>query len=185
MIQRLKNIFTAKSGPHKYLSVKIIDESSGSLPMDLSKAIRKLLRHLPNEHLIGLGSVTFMDDFDHKNDENLADAAGLYYRSYNMNPAYIELSISGIYGDAPYKMCLVPFVRKFWLAETLFHEIGHHYRHLTHGISKKENENFADQYQKKFIKRVVYPWRYVLKPLVWAYKFTKKRGLIKDSEDSE
>jgi len=156
--------------------------------MDLSKAIRKLLRHIPNEHLIGLSSITFMDDFDHKNDQNLVDAAGLYYRSYNMDPAYIELSISGIYGNPSSKRCLMPLIGRFYLAKILFHEIGHHYRHFTHGISQKENEKFANKYSKEFTKKALRHWR-ILKPfkplIAWVRSYINKREYLEESESSK
>jgi hypothetical protein len=186
MIQRLKKLFSEKSDPHKHLSVKIIDECSQSLPINPTKIIKKLLKHIPNEHLIGLDSITLMDNLKYKKHAKYKEAAGLYYSKYKTRPAYIEISIEHLCSYDPYVLRLIPFLGEKYLAEVLFHEIGHHYRHRTHGITKRENEDFADEYSKKytriFTRKVVYPWRYVLKPFVWAYKFAKKRGFLEDSE---
>jgi hypothetical protein len=60
----------------------------------------------------------------------------------------------------------LPFLAKFILAGVLYHEIGHHYHlRLTHGVTKNQREDFADEYRKKMLRRTFYWWLLLLRPL--------------------
>lgn len=147
-------------------SIKIINESSKSIPLNLEKIILKLLKVVPDEHLIGLESISLVDEFPEKKYKN---ALGTYSQKYGLDKARIEISVEYLSSYKPYVLRLIPFLGKYYLARVLFHEIGHHYRHLRHGISKKENENFADQYEREMLGKVYSYLRFFKRP----YKFLK------------
>ena len=50
------------------------------------------------------------------------------------------------------------------LAAVLFHEIGHHYQYFTHGVSKKTEQNFANNYKKRMLKKAFFWWRLIMLP---------------------
>jgi len=50
---------------------------------------------------------------------------------------------------------IVPIL-EFGLAQTVFHEFGHHKQHTrSHGVKKSTRENFADSYAKRLIKSYI------------------------------
>ena len=143
-----------------YKSIEIINESSKFIPFNLTKAVRSLLKYIPNDHLIGLGSIVLLDG---QTSSKSKYSIGTYL-NYKQGPSKIELSISGIYGPKPFWPCLIPFVRKFMLAKVLFHEVGHHCRRIVQGKTKRKEENFAEKYSKKYVVKALYYWFYFLKP---------------------
>jgi hypothetical protein len=81
------------------------------------------------------------------------------------DPSWIEIAIEEIFRGMPRPFFFLPFIPKFKLANVLFHEIGHHFQQVTHGVSKREREAFADAYRKNMLKRAFWGWRFVLYPL--------------------
>jgi hypothetical protein len=74
-----------------------------------------------------------------------------------------------------------PIPGKIYLAGVLFHEIGHHFRHFTHGISEKDNEKFADQYRNEMLPKAFYYLPFFMKP----YKIIKTLlGLTEQKRDT-
>jgi hypothetical protein len=74
-----------------------------------------------------------------------------------------------------------PVHGKVYLAVVLYHEIGHHYRRFTHGISAKDNEKFADEYRDKIFLKDFYYLRLFKKP----YKFIATLlGLTQQKKDT-
>ncbi|MBT5470002.1 MAG: hypothetical protein HOK41_05320 [Nitrospina sp.] len=128
----------------------------------MEKVVRNLLEVIPNEHLVGIDSITL---FDKPQQKKYSDAQGMYWKKYELQPARIEIFLGNIYGEYYFKKFLMPSRWKWKLAGVLYHEIGHHYRHFTHGINKKQNEDFAEKYKKE-IRRKKYPYLvYLVKPL--------------------
>ncbi len=141
--------------------MKIIDKCLKKSPVDLEKKIRKLLKVIPEEDLVDLDSIILLDEPQKK----YMDAQGLYWEKYKLQPARVEIYIDNIYGEYGFRKILLPFGGSLLLAKVLFHELGHHYRHRTHGVSKRENENFAEQYKKKYIRKAFHNyWYFFLRP---------------------
>ncbi|MGV7222683.1 MAG: hypothetical protein ACQ9MH_14290 [Nitrospinales bacterium] len=156
-------------------SIRIINEYKKFFPLNIEKVIRELLGHIPAKHTIGLSEIIVKDIF-YKDYEN---CNGLYYaKTKKGRPAKIELAIETIYWPRPFVYALIPFVRKYLIANTLYHEIGHHRMRMDHGIPKKEKENYADNYSKKYIVKAFFKTLYFLRQLkeliLWPKKFMRK-----------
>ena len=146
----------------RYNSIKISNECSMQIPLNFERIVAELLKVVPNEHLIGLESISIIDKFTLKKDKgNL----GLYWPKYGLEKARIEIAVEYLYNfKKPYMLRYFPVPGKIYLAGVLFHEIGHHYRYFTYGVSKKDNEQFADQYANEMLPKPFYYFPFFMKP---------------------
>ena len=144
------------------MALRIEIHFKGAIPLNIEKLVKNLLKKVPSEHLIGLDVISIVDQVTHKKNKL---AGGLYWQKVGRDPALIEIAIEEIYGGMPRLCFFVPFIPKFMLANVLFHEIGHHFQQVTHGVSKQEREFFADNYKKHMLKRAFWGWRLLLYPL--------------------
>jgi hypothetical protein len=117
----------------------------GRYPVDLAEEARVLLRRLPPEHLIGISRIT-VSGTRPLDEVAGADVLGQYFEAYDGEPAFIMIYPEEMSREVP--LLLRPFavVWRVLLAETLYHEIGHHYQRFTHGIRKPAQENHAETY---------------------------------------
>jgi hypothetical protein len=135
--------------------------------LDIEKLLGSYLKQIPVGHLVGLERIVVVDEIAHiKNTK----ARGLYHKKDHHEPATIEIALDSVYKGMPKIIYYIPFIPKFLLANTLYHEIGHHYQtRLTHGIRKTEQEAFAETYTKKMLKTTFWWWLILLfpfKPLI-------------------
>jgi hypothetical protein len=127
-----------------------------------TRVVNKLLKFIPQSHLIGIETIAIYDYLRGKNKNN----AALYWRKDNNSPASIEISVWVVFHQKPMVLVFLPFVGKFLLASALYHEIGHHHHHsLKHGVKKKKSEAFAEKYKKEMLKKSFWGWRIFLRPL--------------------
>lgn len=150
----------------RYNSIKISNECSNEcsmqIPLNFERIVAELLKVVPNEHLIGLESISIIDKFTLKKDK---DNLGLYWPKYGLEKARIEIAVEYLYNfKKPYMLRYFPVPGKIYLAGVLFHEIGHHYRYFTYGVSKKDNEQFADQYANEMLPKPFYYFPFFMKP---------------------
>ncbi|CCQ90510.1 hypothetical protein NITGR_300006 [Nitrospina gracilis 3/211] len=164
--------FAFPANPLTIEIMKIINQYSRRLPFNIEKLTRKLLKAVPNEHLVGLDSITLMDEFQQNKYKN---ALGLYRKKHGLQPARIEIALGNIYGTSPFILCLIPLAGKLLYAKVLFHEIGHHYQYFTHSVSKKEAEGFAENYGKRHTVKAIKGWLYVLRPLRPAIRWINSK----------
>ena len=133
------------------------------IPLNFERIVVGLLKVVPNEHLLGLGSISIIDKFTVKKDKG---AWGIYRQKYGLEKARIEIAVEYLYNfKKPYMLRYFPVPGKVYLAGVLYHEIGHHYVHFTHGISEKDEEKFADQYAKEMCLKAFCYVRLFKKPL--------------------
>ncbi len=60
----------------------------------------------------------------------------------------------------------MPFLLRIYIADTLYHEIGHHYnKQLRHGIDRTISEVEAERYKKVMLRKAFPLWRVLLMPL--------------------
>ncbi len=140
------------------------------------KLISKLLIKVPQEHLVGLDSITLVDHLTYKKNQK---AGGLYWPRKGREPARIELAVGTIYSGVPRFVFFLPFVAKFMLAAVLYHEIGHHCQYFTHCVKKKTEQNFADKYKKRMLKKTFFWWGLIMSPfapLIYLVKGVTKRS---------
>jgi hypothetical protein len=144
------------------MNIKVEKYYRVEIPIDISCMVQNLLKKIPHEHLIGLGAIILMDELT--NNKRSHGAAGLYWRKNGREEARIEIALSAIYKGMPKTFFYFPFVAKFMLASVLFHELGHHYQQHVHGITKKDEESFAEKYKKQMLKQAFSSWRFLLLP---------------------
>lgn len=156
------------------MNLKIENNYRGRLPFDADGLVRKLLRTVPNEHLIGLGVIIFVDHIAHKRNKK---TGGLYWRKTRQEPAKIEIAFDVIYKDMPRFILCLPFVAKFMIANVLYHEIGHHYQQLIHGVEKINEEKFAEQYKRQLLNSAFFWWRLLFVPISpLIHRLSNKHG---------
>jgi hypothetical protein len=150
----------------KYYQMKI--------PVDMANMVHKLLKSIPQEHLIGLSAIILTDQLSQNK-----HAEGLYWPKKEREPAKIGMALGMIYKGVPNFVFYLPFITKFMLASVLYHEIGHHYQRHVHGVKKKEQESFAEQYKKQMIKQTfsyLRPFLLPISPLVSLFvRFVKNK----------
>ena len=130
------------------------------------------MKFVPQSHLIGLEKVIVSDTFCGK-DEN---TAALYRRKHINSPASIEIYFYSIFNKKPTYLLFLPFVGKFLIASTLYHEIGHHHHHsFQHGVTKKKSEAYAEKYKKDILIKAFRGWRIFLRPLASFAKYMAKK----------
>lgn len=114
-----------------------------------NRIIKKLLKYIPKDHLLGLEKIVVFASLNRKN----RNSAALYWPKNNSSQATIEISFSSVVHRKPY-LIFFPFVGKFLLASALYHEIGHHHHHsFKHGVKKKKSEAFAEKYKKEILRK--------------------------------
>lgn len=144
------------------MDVRVEHRYQARLPFDVERSAHNLLKAVPQEHLLGLGSVILVDQLSHKRSHR---SEGLYWHKRGHEPAKIEIAIGTIYKGMPRIIFYLPFIAKFMLANVLFHEVGHHYQQQIHGVTKKVEESFAGKYRKQMLTRAFPLWRLLLLPL--------------------
>jgi hypothetical protein len=122
---------------------------------DYPRMIRDLLVHVPPEHLGGISGITVsgdrpLDDGD--------DVLGQYYEKYESDPAVIVLYLETMRREVPRPLLPFPITWRILLAQTLFHEIGHHYQRFSHGIAKQRQEEHAEAYGMRLTRKAFPGW---------------------------
>jgi hypothetical protein len=161
------------------VTVHVEKKYTTSVPFDVERRVRRLLKSVPADHLIGLDEITIVDRVTHAKDK---ESGGLYWQRQGREPARIEIGISAVYRGVPRVVLYLPPVVDFILANVLYHEIGHHHQQSVHGIGKKAAEAFADKYRKERIGKAFFWWLIILAPfsplIHWLRRLAnKKRGL--------
>ncbi|MFA4828190.1 MAG: hypothetical protein WC855_04550 [Thermodesulfovibrionales bacterium] len=144
------------------MKIRIEKKYQVRIPINIERLVRKLLVKVPEDHLVGLGSIILVDQVTHKRDKK---SEGLYWQRKGQELAKIEIGVNTIYRGMPRFIFYLPFIAKFMLATVLYHEIGHHSQYSTHGITKEEEENFAEKYRKEMLKKAFFLWRLFLLPI--------------------
>lgn len=143
------------------------------LSLLLKRRVVKLLRVVPKEHLLGLEKIVLAESILLKKSKDLG---GLYNKKKDREPCSIELSVNSLFRGMPKILHLLPFVSTFVLATALYHEIGHHYHtKFTHGISKREREDFANRYSKEMMKKRFRWWLFFLSPFSPIIKYFRDK----------
>jgi hypothetical protein len=142
-------------------------------PVDLVETARGLLRHLPPEHYAGISRITLSGGapLDERAEEEIL---GQYFEAYEGEPAFIMLYPEEMAREVPKFLRPFPLVWRVLLAETLYHEVGHHYQRFTHGIRKPVQEDHAEGYGKRYA-RSRYPGVYrMLQGWKWLHHRTNR-----------
>ena len=162
------------------MDIRIDDQLQSSIRgFNIQKAVTKLLRIVPKEHLMGIDKIVIAGQMKKR------EVSGTYRKGGGSEATVIEISFKSVYKKMPKFLFRFPFIPKFMLADALYHEIGHHFeRNLSHGIKKREREKYADDYGKKMLKKAFFGWLILLYPLKPLVNYLNKKVQEKDSKRS-
>lgn len=132
------------------IKIQVEDEVKKYFSIDFRKKINKLLTIIPKEHLINLDKIKIT--YYPPNNKGLKKAEGFYMPrgQGHGERANITLCLKNILADLPeFFFKVFPFFLNSFIADVLYHEIGHHYRTLSYGIKDKIMEKYAEKYSLK------------------------------------
>jgi len=126
-------------------------------PVVLYRSLRLLLRYVPQEYLANLHTITLTNSaamlkmyhgkiLSEKRRVRPADCRGLYGRGN------IYLITDQMFSDCSEFFLLLPPVKTYLIAETLYHEIGHHIHRLEHPGYRANQETVADEWRDKLLR---------------------------------
>jgi hypothetical protein len=157
--------------------------------LNVRKMVEELLDSIDPNYLQGLSSVVLSSQsqlprkgrrkkfLSRGRSLSVSRIRGFYRQSWQGQPAHIELYVDKILGPKPGWKVHIPTAGFFLIANTLFHELGHHL-HKTQYPEFKEKEDVAEEWRKKLVK-IAFQKRYpfalpfvkLLRPLiVWYLK---------------
>jgi hypothetical protein len=118
------------------------------LKFDIKSSIDNIMKYIPDKDVVGVSHIIISEvPPKKKNIGNKARAS--YTQKHKMHPARIEIYLKNLFAhikNAESFGMMLP-IQESWLAQVIYHEIGHHVRLTrTHRIKKKESEKFADSY---------------------------------------
>jgi len=156
------------------MSIHIEKHCQTPLPWNIERRIQRLLRAVPQEHLIGLETIRLVDRVT---DKQHPDAAGLYRRELDRPSGIIEIAVGRGGERIPRLLFFLPLIGQFILARILYHEVGHHYQYrLTHGVKREKAEPLVEQYKRRMLRRAFSGWRLVLAPLAPLSPLIRRLG---------
>jgi hypothetical protein len=123
-------------------------------PVMLYRSLPLLLHYVPSEYLAGLHKITLTNSAglsemyrgkvsSEKRRVRPADCRGLY------GNGNILLVMDQIFLEVPEVLLLLPFIKNFLIAQTLYHEIGHHIHRLKEPGYRAKKETIADEWRDK------------------------------------
>ena len=163
-------------------------------PFDAAKAIRRLLQHLPEKYTRGLDCVVLTSTSALSRRDRIgkvtsrgrrisqSHVCGRYHPQRSGHPAWIELYLDRILENWTSVPLWIPLIRELCLADTLYHELGHHI-HLSIKPEFREKEDVADDYSKRLGAAYIRKRYWYLVPLLASvrtiyYMFNRTRRRI-------
>jgi hypothetical protein len=180
-------------GDHQ--EVRINEAYSGyAPPVKVVKVVRRLLAGVPNQYLRGLDCVVLTNLSGQPRRKRLGKVtsrggrieksrvAGLYHGKWKGQSPWIELYVDQILRRWPRWTLRIPFLRDVAIAETFYHELGHHV-HLFIRPEYREKEDVADDWQRKFMKTFLRGEYWYLIPVARLVKMMRGRRTDKSNTD--
>lgn len=136
-------------------------------PAWLRPTVERLLGSLAPEHIEQLESIVLTDQSAIGKGKTRrvagrkyrrSDCRGFYHARSNRGKAWIELIADNIVASAPGRLLWFQFVRDMYVAETLYHEIGHHLD-ASVGAAKRSGEAAAEDWRRR-LSRIHFRQRY-------------------------
>ena len=126
-------------------------------PVVVYRSLELLLRYVPKEYLEQLHQITLTNAAallktrrgkisSEKRRVRAADCRGLYGSSN------IVLVVDQMFADCPEVFLLLPPVKTYLIARTLYHEIGHHIHRLKQPGYRADQETVADEWRDKLLR---------------------------------
>ncbi len=120
---------------------------------NIEESLDQIMEFIPKSDLVNLGHIIVTDEprqWKKRSDKTV----GAYFQKHENTKAYIEIYISRLFAhlkSAESLRLMIP-LQNVGLAQTLFHEVGHHVEKIrSHGINKKTREKFAEKYSNKLL----------------------------------
>jgi hypothetical protein len=160
-------------------------------PVNVVKVVRRLLARVPNQYLRGLDCVVLTNLSGQPRRNRLGKVtsrgrrieksrvAGLYHQKWKGQPPWIELYVDQILRRWT---LWIPFARDLAIADTLYHELGHHV-HLFIRPEYREKEDVADDWKRKFMKIFLRREYWYLIPLAMLATIMRGRRIDKSNTD--
>jgi len=126
--------------------------------------VEALVKSVPEKHLAGLESIVLTTTtasnraFRRKKVKHRGlmrskvEANGSYQPASPGHAAFIRLYVNNILAPYPPSAARPSLITKLLLAETLFHEIGHHI-HLTKALEFRHREDVADEWAHRLMRQ--------------------------------
>jgi hypothetical protein len=163
------------------VKIEVEGDIAKKIPFNFKKNIEAMLKVIPPEHILHLGKIRVTSLSPERKQKQ---AYGLYYgkREGFELPTIVICADSLLKGIPRIIFCIMPFIPRLLLADTLYHEIAHHYQRVSRGYKKERWEKDAEQYSKEMRKKLflssgvfklVYSLRFVVVPVL---KILKNKG---------
>lgn len=125
-------------------------------PVVVYRSLELLLCYVPNEYLKQLHHITLTNSAallktrrgkisSEKRRVRAGDCRGLYGKGN------IVLVVDQMFADCPEVLLLLPPVKTYLIARTLYHEIGHHIHRLEQPGYRAQKETVADEWRDKLL----------------------------------
>ena len=140
------------------MKIKISEAGSKELnkfDFDIQQSLKNILEYLPKIDLIGLDHI-YITDKPEQWKKHLSNAGGAYFEEKNNTPAYIEIYLSEMFSHikSTESFMLMKPIQNIGLAQTVFHEVGHHIEKTrSHGINKNKREKYAEKYANNLLSK--------------------------------
>jgi len=152
--------------PDKYRDQKIKDSHGVTIceaykdytpPAHIDRTVERLLGGVPPKYLAGLATVVLTNSGKLSHDQRkgktksrgrkvpMVECRGFYYHELQGEPAWIKLLLDNIFKAWPRWLVRIHFFRSLAIAQTLYHELGHHI-HRTQVPMHKEPEKVAEDW---------------------------------------
>lgn len=154
------------------VKIQVEDSLKDCFNFDFEKNIKIILKYVPKEHIVGLCKI---EAIRFSPEKHRRQTYGFYYgeREGEKFPK-IVVCAENILGNLPKIIFHFPFIPRIFLGMTIYHEIGHHYQRLRHGIEKKRWEKDADVYQKMMTRRAFKFQLLFLGLLFWPFLLLRR-----------
>jgi hypothetical protein len=148
------------------------------------RSLQLLLRYVPEEYLLNLRTVTLTNSAamlkmyrgkvsSEKRRVWPADCRGLYGRGN------IYLITDQMFTNCPEFFLLLPPVKTYLIARTLYHEIGHHIHRLEQPGYRSDKETVADEWRDKllrdFLRRRYWYFGLLVRGFAWLFPSIRRR----------
>jgi hypothetical protein len=177
-----------------YREVRINEVYSGYRPpVNVTKVVRGLLAAVPDQYVRGLDCVVLTNLSGQPRRKRIGKTisrgrripnrrvAGLYHGKWKGQRPWIELYVDQILRRWPRWTLWIPFARDLAIADTFYHELGHHV-HLFIRPEYREKEDVADDWGRKFMLMFLQREYRYLKPLAKVVRLI--RGRRTDKSDA-
>ena len=121
---------------------------------DFEANIKSIIQKIPSQHILGLDKIQVVYCSPERKRRR---ARGFYYgKNEGEKFPKIVICVNNILQNLPKPVLKLSFIPRLFLAETIFHEVAHHYQRLRHGISKHRWEKDANAYAKRMMKHCLF-----------------------------